>query len=229
MNWSKPRAMTIIEHHRDIIELAPHLPPQGELADAYRTFKQPIRAHLQSLIGLGKALPLMGDESLEHWNVRVGQAAYIDRYATIKQAVTSNIWVDLSGGFTDVFAQEATEALESASARLISIKKTVLARRVHIVTNDNNSDLIFLRVIEFGPTGLLELQSNFTGPCIDREPVGRLARAMLDSCGWKISAGWWIVQPGGIRAANDLRPIAVALPKPEVEIPQPDSLPPQPR
>jgi hypothetical protein len=98
-------------------------------------------------------LPLMGDETLEDYRGRLRDAPYLDRYAVIRRAVLSNIGLELPFQLAEVFVQEASEACESAPARLVSVKAVVAARRVHIVTDDDNADRVFLRAIDYGGRG----------------------------------------------------------------------------
>jgi hypothetical protein len=211
-----------------IVKVA-HLPASGTLQEAYATLSQPARAHVQALAGLAGQLPLIGDEFLDDYLRRLHNEPFQDRFAAIRRAVLSNVWLELPYRLAEVFIQEASEALESAPARLVSVKSVKLARRVNIVTDDAKAERVFLRGIDYGG-GVLEIQSNATGPLIEPDPIGTLSRAMLSQCGWKLLPGWWCVQPGGQRTGSTntvsapLRPLA---PNPGVETPQPPGEVPQ--
>jgi hypothetical protein len=153
---STPEAMTIIQYQSDAIVKNAHLPARAELLEAYSAFRQPTRVHLQALAGLGERLPLMADEeTVDDWLQRLVAAPFLDRYATIRRALLSNVWLQLPVQLADVFIKEASEAKESASvpARLVSVKSVVAARRVHIVTDDERSERVLLRAIDYGGGG----------------------------------------------------------------------------
>jgi len=202
---SEPEAVWIIHNHQADIRKAAHLPPADkELISAFAAIKQPARVHVQALAGLGGLLPLQGPETTpEQYHARLHNAPFQDRFETIKKALLSNIFLELPSPIAQVFIQEASEALESVPARLVSTKQVKAARRVHIVTGDG-SQRVFLRAVEYGgEVSSLEIQSNFTGAAIERDPIGTLSRATLSWCGWRLEPGWLIVQPaGGYRAGT---------------------------
>jgi hypothetical protein len=218
-----PEAMWIIQGQQEAIVKAAHMPATGELLDAWSAFRQPARVHLQALAGLGQQLLDMGDEAIDAWHARLRDAPFLDRYATIRRALLSNVWLELPHQIAEVFVQEASEVLESAPARLVSVRMVVAARRVHIVTDDEKSQCVFLRAIDYGGGGgPLEIQSNVTGAVIERDPIGTLSRKMLAQCGWKLLPGWWIVQPSSQRAENgESARLRRPSPKPGGEPPKP--------
>ncbi|QND71975.1 hypothetical protein [Tardiphaga robiniae] len=224
-------AIWYLQDNRAAIVEAAHLPATGLVQEAYAALLQPGRVHVQSLAGLGAQLPLMGDETTEHYLWRLHEAPFLDRYAIVRRALLSNVWLELPDKLAAVLIQEASEALESAPARLVSVKQVTAARRVNIVTDDEKAERVFLRAIEYGGGGILEIQSNATGPLIEPDPIGTLSRAMLSQCRWRLSPGWWCVQPGGQRTGNrntvtaPPRPLA---PNPGDETPQPSGEAPQP-
>ena len=222
-------AVWYLRDNRAAIVKAAHLPARGKVQEAYAALSQPARAHVQALAGLAGELPLMGNETLDDYLRRLHNEPFLDRFAAIRRAVLSNVYLELPFRLAEVFIQEASEAWESAPARLVSVKPVSMARRVHIVTDDKESERVFLRAIEYGGGGVLEIQSNLTAAAIEKDPVGTLSRAMLSQCGWKLSPGWWCVQPGGQRTDNRnavSAPLHPPAPKPEA--PQPPSEAPQP-
>jgi hypothetical protein len=218
-----PTAISIIEGIQPEIMRAPHLKPEKpELVQAYRTFPQPARVEVQALAGLGELLPKMRPGSDEKaYLIRRNNRPSENRFANIARALLSNVFLELPPELVDVFVQEASEALESGPARLVSsVPQVKWARRVHIVTDDGSRH-VFLRAVQFGEFAEeLEIQSNFTGPAIQRDPIGTLSRATMLESRWHAEPGWWVVQPpGGYRAETSemlrLRRLLPPAPRPQ--------------
>ncbi|MEY9185775.1 hypothetical protein ABIG06_007330 [Bradyrhizobium sp. USDA 326] len=186
-------AMNVIHRHRDAILEAPHVPADGILSAAYNAFPQPIRAHLQALAGLGYQVPRQTGD-LSTWLHDLHDAPISDKYRLIRQALRSNVWIQVPREVSEIEVQETEGLCALAPMTLISVQSPIEARRIHVVSK--TEQLIFLRVTEYGNNGILEIHSNISGPLGEPNPVGRLSRATFGAAEWMAKPGWWIVRDG---------------------------------